>query len=387
MHLKDSVHSRFLLTIVLLLACVGLERGWAQDHGNTSPLESPSLSDAVRQMQAQMQRLQTEVQELKDEADRSRAENLQLTHELQRTREKLESLAVAVAPPADRPQVYAAKQPGPDGSQSGEKRGEGAIAKIADDLQLLSEKVDEQYQTKVESASKYRLKLSGMVLFNLFSDTGNVEQIETPSLALPMGPADPTGSFGGSIRQSQVGLETYGPTVAGARVSGNLVVDLFGAFSDTLNGFSTGSFRLRTGTARLDWSNTSLIAGQDELFFSPAYPTSFASVSVPPLAYSGNLYGWIPQVRVERRVSVSKSSTVSLSAGILDPLTGESPTSDFLRAPGAGEKARQPAYGARVAWTRRCRAGFRKRSKPNNVSAKGSLALLQPSKLGLQPHY
>jgi len=33
-------------------------------------------------------------------------------------------------------------------------------------------KVDEQYQTKVESASKYRMRLSGIVLLNLFSNWG-----------------------------------------------------------------------------------------------------------------------------------------------------------------------------------------------------------------------
>jgi hypothetical protein len=34
---------------------------------------------------------------------------------------------------------------------------------------LVQAKVDEQYQTKVESASKYRVRLSGIVLMNLLS--------------------------------------------------------------------------------------------------------------------------------------------------------------------------------------------------------------------------
>lgn len=104
---------------------------------------------------------------------------------------------------------------------------------------------------------------------------------------------------------------------------------------------------------RLDWEHTSVIAGQDALFFSPQYPTSFASVATPPLAYSGNLYGWVPQLRVEHRWSATENSTVTLSAGILDPLTGEVPTVDYLRTPGAGESTRQPGYGTGVAWARK----------------------------------
>jgi hypothetical protein len=44
------------------------------------------------------------------------------------------------------------------------------IGHLEDEEQLLSGKVDEQYHTKVESASKYRARLSGVVLFNLLSN-------------------------------------------------------------------------------------------------------------------------------------------------------------------------------------------------------------------------
>jgi len=42
-----------------------------------------------------------------------------------------------------------------------------------------------------------------------------------------------------------------------------------------------------------------------------------------------------------------------LRGGILDPLTGESMYSQYSRALLAGEASRQPAYAARVAWSRR----------------------------------
>jgi hypothetical protein len=111
--------------------------------------------------------------------------------------------------------------------------------------------------------------------------------------------------------------------------------------------------RFRTGTVRLDWERTTLVGGMDSIFFSPTYPTSYASVGIPPLSYSGNLWAWIPQLRVEHRMAVSESSTLSLSGGIFDPLSGETPPNEFLRFPGAGESSRQPGYGTRMEWSRK----------------------------------
>jgi len=189
---------------------------------------------------------------------------------------------------------------------------------------------------------------------NLFSNRGNVDHFEIPGIALPttasLTGSETGGSFGATLRQSELGLEVFGPTIAGAKTQGHFVADFLGDFPDTLNGFSAGTLRLRTGTVRLDWPRTSVIAGQDELFLSPVYPTSFASLGIPALSYAGNLWAWVPQVRVEHRLIASDSSTVTVSGGILDPLTGEVPTNEFLRTPGAGESARQPAYGGRLAW-------------------------------------
>jgi hypothetical protein len=94
------------------------------------------------------------------------------------------------------------------------------------------------------------------------------------------------------------------------------------------------------------------VVGQDGIFFSPNSPTSFASLAVPALTYAGNLWSWVPQIRVEHRVALGDEAHLILQAGILDPLTGETPSSSYYRQPGPGESSRQPAYGARIAWTR-----------------------------------
>ncbi|HEX2710837.1 MAG TPA: hypothetical protein VHM88_01250, partial [Candidatus Acidoferrales bacterium] len=148
-----------------------------------------------------------------------------------------------------------------------------------------------------------------------------------------------------------VGLEVFGPTVAGARTSSDIQFDLGGGFPATDNGVTSGLFRLRTATLRMDWSHTSVVAGQDNIFFSPLSPTSFASLIVPALGYAGNLWGWIPQVRVEHRFDLSAESNVTLQGGILDNLTREPPPFQSQRVPQAGERSSQPGYGVRVAWT------------------------------------
>jgi hypothetical protein len=153
------------------------------------------------------------------------------------------------------------------------------------------------------------------------------------------------------MRQSELGLEVFGPRLAGAKTMGNFQADFAGGFPNLSNGVDSGLFRLRVASVRMDWENTSIVAGQDSLFLSPLSPTSFASLALPTFSYAGNLWGWIPQVRLEHRFDLSPGQNLTLQAGILDNLTGEPPYVVTGRAPDSGEESGQPGYGARVAWT------------------------------------
>jgi hypothetical protein len=236
----------------------------------------------------------------------------------------------------------------PPATQTGST--EERVASLDESLQLLNSKVDDQYQTKVESASKYRVRLSGIVLLNLFNTHGATDNQDFPSFVT--GPSTGTGNFGATMRQSEIGLEVFGPTWAGAKISGSLQADFAGGFPGTWNGVNSGIFRLRTASVRMDWKNTSVVAGQDSAFFSPLSPTSFASLAVPALNYAGNLWAWTPQVRVEHRFELSGNQNISIQGGILDNLTGEFPVDPYFRMPSAGELTREPAYAIRTAWTR-----------------------------------
>lgn len=349
---RTAFRKRFLRVVGLLVFCLATGKGWAQEKAaNAAP--EPSLNDSLRQLQSQIQQLQSAVREIKEEAERYRSETLELRRELQTTRARLDSVAPP-AKPADGGTQAASDTSGT--ASAGTQSMEDRVTRLEEDQQLLDVKIADQYQTKVESASKYRVKLSGILLFNLFSNNGNVDHIEVPTIATATNPglasSQTGGSFGATFRQSQFGLAVYGPTVAGARTSADFVTDFFGEAPETVNGPAAGHLRLRTGTVRLDWAKTSVVGGLDSLFFSPGYPTSFASLGIPAFSYSGNLWGWLPQLRVEHRFTASERSVFTLSGGLFDPLTGEAPGNEFLRFPGAGESSRQPGYGARLQWDR-----------------------------------
>jgi hypothetical protein len=230
------------------------------------------------------------------------------------------------------------------------------IATLEENQEILNTRINEQSQTKVESGSKYRLRLSGIVLLNLYDNRGFVDNQDFPQVAEPhqLQPLFVShSSFGATLRQSQIKLQTFGPDIAGARTSADLEFDFAGGFANTWNGVAMGIVRLRTGTFRLDWANTSIIAGQDRLFFAPLAPTSLATLATPALSYAGNLWAWTPQVRVEHHFRLSDVSSVVLQAGILDSVSGDLPESNFYRYPSWGEESGQPAYAARVSWSHR----------------------------------
>ena len=297
------------------------------------------------------------IRELRAEVSQTREETRELREELHGALEKLSSTSLTASAggksAAGVPRARAATQePASPTSPAVESPTEARLNRLEEDQQLVQAKVDEQHQTKVESASKYRVKLSGIALFNLFGNSGTVDNQDVPNLALPRGVVGTSGSVGATVRQSEIGLEAYGPTVAGAQVSGNVNLDFMGGFSYVANSVTNNVVRLRTATMRLDWAQTSLVGGQDAPFFSPLSPTSFASLGYPAFADAGNLWTWTPQVRVEHRLKLSVADGLLLQGGILDPLSGQPPSSQFYRTPQGGEQSRIPAAGSRVAWTR-----------------------------------
>jgi hypothetical protein len=320
---------------------------WAQDSRSV-PQAAPNdaVLSAVHDLQEQVRQLREAVVEIRSEAAQYRAEAVALRQELQQTRAEL------IAADGAAPEAAKLANP-PQGAVpvSATPSTEDRITRLEEDTQLLSAKVDEQYQTKVESASKFRVRLSGIVLMNLFSNRGIFDSQDFPSLVAAPYSGNPNGSFGATLRQSEIGLEVFGPRLAGASTRGDVHLDFAGGFPGIPNGVTSGISRLRTATIHLDWQKTSIVAGQDEAFFTPLSPTSFASIAVPAFNYAGNLWEWVPQVRVEHRFALTANTNLLLQGGILDNLTGDLPVSQWGNIPQAGERTGQPAYASRIAWS------------------------------------
>jgi len=233
-----------------------------------------------------------------------------------------------------------------------QKPEEAPPARIAeDDWQVLNARVEEHEQVKVESSSKFRLKLSGIVLFNVFDTSGQLDNLDAPTVAVQPPPYVGTGSVGASFRQSIVGLRGIGPTVFGSRTSADLDLDFLNGAAGPYGGIGAGQVGLRTARVQFDWSNFSVTGGLEAPFFSPNMPTSYLSLAVPAFSSAGNLWNWTPEIRAERRFDFT-SSEFKVEAGLLDS-TGYSVSGSTLRLPTPGESSRQPVYAARLSGNNR----------------------------------
>jgi hypothetical protein len=351
-----ALRSTATTTVAIVLFCIG---GQSQDSGPAAA--SPAAEATVRELDSQVRELRALIEQMRAENAQSRSEMRELRQELQDTRKLLTPLASAMSNPAPASeaatssQTLATSQSVPQTVSATSTPADMGIRiqKLEESSQLLGSKIDEQYQTKVETAAKYRARLSGIVLMNAFRNVGASDNLDIPDYAQPPAPgATSQASFGATLRQTEIGLEIFGPNLAGAKSSANVQFDFAGGFPSTPNGVNFGIVRMQTASLRLDWKNTSMIAGQDSLFISPLSPTSFASLATPALAYAGNLWGWTPQLRVEHRFNLPNDQTVTLQGGILDNLDWENPSDPYVRSATAGEQTGQPAYALRTAWSR-----------------------------------
>ena len=357
---RPPIDLRVLATAVVLVLSPSAAK--CQNAEATPPsielaAELKSLVASVSQLQSQMQALNSQITEMRAAQQQAVLEAEQLRAELNRTREQLSAKTASSSPASDQAPVQSPSSSSvslpasirqlPDVSL------EQRISKLEDDQSLMNDKIIEQSQTKVESGSKYRVRLSGIVLLNTGVTRGSVDNLDFAQIATPPDNSGTSGSFSGSLRQSQIGIEAFGPDIAGARTSASVKFDFAGGFPDVANGAAFGIARLRTGTIRMDWSNTSIVAGQDSLFFAPFTPTTLSSLAIPALSYTGNLWSWTPQIRIEHRIALSDTSKLLFQAGILDSLTGDNPPQQDYRNPTVGEQSGQPAYATRIAYERR----------------------------------
>ncbi|HEY9125864.1 MAG TPA: hypothetical protein VIM62_02000, partial [Acidobacteriaceae bacterium] len=109
---------------------------------------------------------------------------------------------------------------------------------LSERLSVAESEIATHEQSKVETDSKYPIKISGMLLFNSFVNTSAVNLPATPTLALGGG-----GSTGASIRQTILGFDARGPHLFGAQSFADLRIDFAGVTQSTAgNGAFAGPY-------------------------------------------------------------------------------------------------------------------------------------------------
>jgi hypothetical protein len=315
-------------------------------HGQSKA--SPSQTDADASIDAKISALSSSLDETRAELAESRQEIKQLRALLEKVSQKLDTTGAPAATEQAALLVPAQSadgdaQAGSTSSQAGAAgRTQAAISQ--DDWDVVNSRIDQLLQTKVESGSKFPLRLSGMFLLNSIVTSGRVDDFDLPTTAIQG--TTPAGSTGFSLRQSIIGLESHGPQILGANTSGDVQADFYGGMPYGYEASASGLMRLRMARLRMDWKNTSIIGGLDTPFFSPDSPTSYLTVAEPSFSGAGNLWTWSTGVRVEQRFD-TRISQFRAEAGLLDIPSYVMPTSG-ARLPTFAEASRKPAYVLRL---------------------------------------
>ena len=348
-----------ILALVFASSGAAQQAGAAQSDSPGDAENNHQLLLTIQTLAAQLKLLNAKLDAVTVEQTKSAEEAGQLRKQLEEANARLAALesraqpataAAGSAEPAAPRGGAEAAPPQPSAGAFEKPTLEERLGRLEENQDFLDAKLADQYQSKLESGSKYRVRFSGIFLLNLYGNHGPVDNQDFPVLATEPEADESYSAFGGSLRQSQIAIEGFGPDVLGAHTSARLRFDFAGNLTGAPNGMLMGNIRLRTGTFRMDWKDTSLVLGQDSLFFAPLMPTSLASLAVPPLSYAGNLWGWTPQIRLEHRFAVTENGSLKISGGIMNPLSGDEPGVLQEREATHAEQSGMPAFATRVAW-------------------------------------
>jgi hypothetical protein len=340
-------HHRLLLrkpwrVLPLLAVCCGLS--FRTLDAQTTNQES--LSEQIQQLTESMTRTQAQLEQSQHELDEMRQQLAALQRQMAQGGSTVVPPAPPNLPPASSTTMVQASQ---------------ATASAIDDLRdrqaIQESQIATHEQSKVESESKYPVKITGLLLLNGFVNTRQVDMAATPTIAIPG-----SGSTGASVRQTMLGLDARGPHLFGARSYADLNIDFdgnpqSGSSSAGYTGYYTSNatlLRLRTAHAGLQWQHTDAYFSLDRPIFSPDAPTSLTAVAEPALAWSGNLWTWNPQVGVTRDFGFADSHNLRLQGALID--VGNAPLSPVSASAAAtgiptttAEKSRWPGEEARIA--------------------------------------
>jgi hypothetical protein len=212
---------------------------------------------------------------------------------------------------------------------------------------------------------KRTIEFSGLVLVNGFYNSARLNNSDVPQFAEndPVG----AGGAGGTVRQTRFGVTLSEPGVLGADFAGEIDVDFFGGQVASTGGRTFPLLRLRRATGTLSWNSVQLLIGQESPLVAERSPRSLASVGFPGFAGAGNLWLWIPQVRLGAEVGYTLR--LALQAAMLAPGTG-TPQGAFATQPDSAERTGRPSLQGRI------RLGWGPADDPSELAVGGHVGWL-----------
>lgn len=324
MNCERSTRSLSIILAITMSLGAGICEGQQADAQARSTADSSSAL-----LEKRMDQLMKALDSMRAQLDQSQREMEQMRSELEGLRAQLSQTGANEAPE----QAAADLRFG--------------VQQLQEQNDVLQAEVKQHDQTKVESLSKYPVRISGMLLFTSLLNGSNVDNLDLPIIATTEYSVQPQGSLSATARQTILGLEASGPSLWGAHSSGDINVDFFGGIPYADYSGAAGLLRLRTAHATLDWSHRSLAVSFDRPLVSPLQPTSFLSVGEPALAWSGNLWTWSPQFEFKDS-SLLANKKLGIDAGLIDVPAPGPPPSHTLRMANPSEQSHQPGYETRL---------------------------------------
>jgi hypothetical protein len=218
------------------------------------------------------------------------------------------------------------------------------LARAEDAIDVMRRQLADMAATGVHTKPKVHAELFGRLLLTGFYNSGRVNIVDDPQFVLA-GTASHEGSVGFTVRQSTVGAAMTVNDVLGGNVAGEITLDLFGA-APADPGKTFPQPRIRTVSVIMAWKNVDLLFGQESPLFLGVNPVSVAAVGVPEYVTAGNIWLWLPQIRVG--VHTAGRFQFGVQGAALEPASGEPVVASDPDPSDIGERSGRPYLQGRA---------------------------------------
>jgi hypothetical protein len=186
----------------------------------------------------------------------------------------------------------------------------------------------------------------GTVLMNGFYTSAKTNNSDLPQFAVARAAGDsfPTAGLGATLRQTRVQARAFAAGVLGGDFTAEVDADFWGGQQPSNGGRTFPLLRIRRAWAQMAWDRFAVLAGQEAPPIAEINPSSLASVGLPALSGSGNLWLWIPQLRLSGDLVSGKPVRLALEGTVLAPTAQGA----FLTQPDRAEQSKRPYLEGRL---------------------------------------